>query len=303
MELHHLRYFEAVVRHGHVTRAAQELHIAQPSLSKQIQVLEAELGVALFNRVGRRLELTDAGELLLPYVRRILRDVADAKEALQQRADLQHGHVSIGAPPTVGTHLLPQALSDFNGRYRQIKLELHEAGGSELASLLNEGTVDLAVVPLPVADVASVRLFTEELVIAVGPEHPLALNEHISAVDLADEEFILFPPGYELRDRTIQLCRTAGFEPRVVLDGAEMDTVLRCAAVGLGVAVVPRLALDGVEGLRGISVRDIRLERTLGLIRHPERQLSPAVAALHDFLVERLQLPDEKAIPGVRDAS
>ncbi len=289
MELHHLRYFEAVARHGHVTQAARELHIAQPSLSKQIQVLEAELGVALFNRVGRRIELTDAGELLLPYARRILRAVADAREALHERANLEHGRVSIGAPPTVGTHLLPQALADFNQRYRNIELELHEAGGSSLVQLLAEGAVDLAVVPLPVAGVEVAELFTEELVVAVRPEHPLASQMPVVARDLEAEGFVLFPVGYELRDRTLQLCRNAGFEPRIVLDGAEMDTVLRLAAVGLGIAVVPRLALEGVEALVGVSIQDARLNRTLGLIWHPERHLSPAATALHGFLLERLR--------------
>ncbi len=290
MELHHLRYFEAVARHGHVTRAAKELHIAQPSLSKQIQTLEADLGVALFNRVGRRIEVTDAGALLLPYARRVLRDVADARAALQQRADLAHGRVSIGAPPTVGTHLLPQALADFNAQYQGIELELHEAGGSRLVALLAEGTVDLAVVPLPVANVSVAELLTEELVIAVGPNHRLAQQLEVAANELADEGFILFPVGYELRDRTLQLCRQAGFEPRIVLDGAEMDTVLRLAAVGLGIALVPQLALQGVPELTGIHVRDLRVARTLGLIWHQERQLSPAAAALQQFLIHRLQL-------------
>ncbi len=289
MELHHLRYFEAVARHGHVTQASRELHIAQPSLSKQIQVLEAELGVALFNRVGRRIELTDAGELLLPYARRILRVVEDARAALQERANLEHGHVSVGAPPTVGTQLLPQALADFNQRYRSIELELHEAGGSSLVQLLAEGAVDLAVVPLPVAGVEVAELFTEELVVVVRPEHPLASQKRVVARDLETEGFVLFPVGYELRDRTLQLCRNAGFEPRIVLDGAEMDTVLRLAAVGLGVAVVPRLALEGVEALVGVSIQDARLVRTLGLIWHPERHLSPAATALRSFLLERLR--------------
>lgn len=291
MELHHLRYFEAVARHGHVTRAAQELHIAQPSLSKQIQALEAELGVALFHRVGRRIELTDAGALLLPYARRILHDVEEARMILRQRADLAHGHVSLGAPPTVGTQLLPAALAAFNERYRGIELELHEMGAGRLIRLLNEGGVDLAVVSVPVPDVAATELFTEELVIAVAQNHRLAQQREIDAAELADENFILFPEGYELRDRTLQFCRTAGFEPRIVVDGGAMDTVLRFAAVGLGVALTPRLALDGAEGLVGLTVRDAHLARTLGLIRHEQRTLSPAAAALHRFLLERLR-PD-----------
>jgi LysR family transcriptional regulator, transcription activator of glutamate synthase operon len=299
MELHHLRYFEAVARHGHVTRAARELHIAQPSLSKQIQVLEAELGVALFNRVGRRIELTDAGQLLLPYARRVMRDVAEARAALQQLSDLTSGRVSLGASPTVGTHLLPQALADFNQRYGGIELELHEAGVGSLIALVNEGTVDLAVVSLSmvvdVEKIACTKLLTEDLVLAVAQHHPLASATELRAAELAKTGFILFPVGYELRDRTMQLCRAGGFTPRIVLDGAEMDTVLRFAAAGLGVALVPRLALRGAEGLVGVAVCDVPLTRTLGLIVHRERTLSPAALALQSFLLERLATPESRS--------
>ena len=302
MELHHLRYFEAVARHAHVTRASRELHIAQPSLSKQIQVLEADLGVALFNRVGRRIELTDAGLLLLPYARRVLRDVAEARAALQQLSDLTRGHVSLGASPTVGTHLLPQALADFNQRYSGIELELHEAGVGRLITLLDEGTVDLAVVSVAlVADVEKIvytELLTEDLVLAVAEHHPLARAAGVRAADLAEQGFILFPPGYELRDRTLHLCRAGGFVPRVVLDGAEMDTVLRFAAAGMGIALVPRLALDGADGLVGVAVADAPMTRTLGLVAHRERTLPPAALALQSFLLERLQSRPETRIAG-----
>ena len=289
MELRHLRYFEAIARHQHVTRAARELHIAQPSLSKQLRALETELGVALFSRVGRRLEITDAGELLLPYARRILREVADAEQMFQQRAALDVGRVSIGSPPTVGTHLLPRALADFNGRYRGIQLELHEAGAGRLLQLLAQGTVDLAVVSLPVDDVACAELFSEELVVAVSEQHPLAERKTIRGAELAEHDFILFPQGYELRERTLAFCRAAGFEPRIVLDGGEMDTVLRFAAVGLGVTIVPQLALEGTEGLVAIRISDVSLARTLGLIWRRERDLSPAATALRQFLIARLR--------------
>lgn len=293
MELHHLRYFEAVARHGHVTRAAQELHIAQPSLSKQIQVLEAELGVKLFDRVGRRLELTEAGQLLVPYARRVLNDVAEARTALVRLNDLSHGHVSIGASPTVGTRLLPQALAEFAQQHSGIELELHEAGAERLVTLLEEGSVQLAVVSLALVAQQSrlqhAKLFTEDLVLAVAPDHSLAQKQSARAVELRDERFILFPTGYELRALTFHLCQVGGFQPRIAIDGAEMDSVLRFAAAGLGIALVPRLALEGAEGLTGVPVRDVQLTRTLGLVWHSERQLSPAARALQTFLLEHLQ--------------
>jgi LysR family transcriptional regulator, transcription activator of glutamate synthase operon len=288
VELHHLRYFEAIARHGHVTRAARELHLAQPSLSKQLRLLEAELGVALFDRVGRRLELTEAGRLFLPYARRVLAEVAAAREAMEQYQNAQHGRVAIGAPPTVGTQLLPAALAAFNRRFPGVELEQATGAGLLQLELLHDGSVHLAVVSVPVAGVACAELFTEDLVLAAGVEHRLSTRDMVAARELVDEPFILFPVGYELRERTLQLCRGAGFEPRVVLDGAEMDTVLRCAAAGLGVAIVPRLALAGAEGLAGLRIEE-PLTRTLGLVWHPERQLPPAAAALREFLLDRLR--------------
>jgi DNA-binding transcriptional LysR family regulator len=288
MELHHLRYFEAVARQGHVTRAARELHIAQPSLSKQIQALEAELGVALFDRVGRRVELTAAGRLLLPYARRALREVADARTALRQWSSLEHGQIALGAPPTVGAHLLPQALAEFHQRYPMLELSLREMGAERLAALLDEGSIDLAVVSVALPAFASAELFSEDLVVAVAQDHPLAQRQSVRGVELAEEHFILFPEGYELRSRTFQLCRAAGFEPQVVLDGGETDTVVRLVAAGLGVALVPRLALKGSVGIVGLNVNDSELRRTLRLIWHPERSLSPAAEALRVFLIERL---------------
>jgi LysR family transcriptional activator of glutamate synthase operon len=289
MELHHLRYFEAVARYGHVTRAAAELHIAQPSLSKQIQALEAELGVQLFDRVGRRLELTEAGRLLLPYARRVLGEVAHAYDALQQWGDLERGRVAIGAPPTVGAHMLPRALAEFSRRHGRIKLQLHEMGASRLATLLAEGGVDLAVISAALPALAGVELFTEDLVVAVAPDHPFAGRAELRSAELAGERFVLFPEGYELRARTLELCRSGGFVPQVALDGGETDTVVRLVGAGLGIALVPQLALEGMEGIVGLRVADVDLRRTLRLVWHPERRLSPAAEALRVFLIERLR--------------
>ncbi|ABX06090.1 MAG TPA: LysR family transcriptional regulator [Herpetosiphon sp.] len=286
MELSQLRYFEAVARLGNVTKAAHEQHIAQPSLSKALRALEQELGVHLFDRVGRGVELSDAGKLLLPYARRVLAELQAARHALQSRADLTVGHVSLGVTPTVGTRLIPQALAAFNRRYRGIQLELHEAGASELVELLNAGVVDLAIVSALVHGVESTTLMSEPLVVAVGLQHRFAQRQSIAANELRDEGFILFPQGYELRNYTLQLCEQAGFAPRIVLDGGEMDTVVSLVAAGLGVAVVPQLAIDQRMGLHALMIDAGGLQRTLRLIRHSQRQPSPAAAALHRVLHE-----------------
>lgn len=291
MELRHLRYFEAVARHSHVTRAAAELHIAQPALSKQISQLEQELGVALFDRIGRNVRLTEAGEALLPHVHAILTQVEAARAEMSERVGLRRGRASVGTPPTVGTQLLPQALAAFNRSYPGIELRLHEAGIQTLLELLETGLADVAVVTLPVSDpsLTVVPLFSEDLVIAVGRGHRLADRGSIVLNELQDEPWLLSPENYELREAALNACRRAGFTPHVVLDGGEMDTMLRLVAAGMGVALVPRLAIQGLVDLAVLRVSDQHLQRSLGIVWRGDRTASPAARALREFLVEQLR--------------
>jgi LysR family transcriptional activator of glutamate synthase operon len=290
MELRHLRYFEAVARHSHVTRAAAELHIAQPALSKQISQLEAELGVALFDRVGRNVRLTEAGEALLPHARSVMAQVEAARAEMAERIGLSKGRATVGTPPTVGIQLLPAVLADFSRRYPGIELRLHEAGVQTLLDLLETGLTDVAIVTLPVEDTALTvtHLFTEEMVVAVWRGHRLAGEQHVKLCDLADERWVLSPDNYELREATLTACQQAGFTPNVVLDGGETDTLLRFVAAGIGIALVPRLAVLSTPDLVTLHVCDQQLHRSLGLVWRSDRIASPAARAMREFLVDRL---------------
>ncbi|MBP1468480.1 LysR family transcriptional regulator [Candidatus Chloroploca sp. M-50] len=291
MELRHLRYFEAVARYSHVTRAAAELHIAQPALSKQISQLEQELGVALFDRVGRNVRLTEAGEALLPHARAVMAQVESARAEMAERIGLRRGRASVGTPPTVGTQLLPRVLAAFNRHYPGIELRLHEAGVQTLFDLLEAGLTDVGIVTLPVEDehLTVVPLFTEEMVIVVCRDHPLAAQGMAQIADFQDASWVLSPENYELREATLTACQKAGFTPRVVLDGGETDTLLRFVAAGIGIALVPRLAVQETSEVMVLRVTDQKLERTLGLVWRGDRVASPAARALRDFLVAQLK--------------
>jgi DNA-binding transcriptional LysR family regulator len=293
MELRHLRYFEAVARYSHVTRAAAELHIAQPALSKQISQLEHELGVALFDRVGRNVQLTEAGESLLPHARAVMAQVEAARAEMAERIGLRKGRATVGAPPTVGTQLLPAALATFNKRYPGIELRLHESGVQTLLDLLETGLTDVAVVTLPVDDenLTVVPIFTEEMVVAVWRGHHLAERSEVAISELRGEPWVLSPENYELREAALVACERAGFTPRVVLDGGETDTLLHFVAAGMGVALVPRLAVQGASGLVALPVSDQKLQRSLGVVWRGDRVASPAARALREFLVEELRRP------------
>lgn len=288
MQLHQLEYFLAVARHLHFTRAAEELHVAQPSVSQQIRKLEDELGAPLFHRMKRGVALTPAGETLLPWARRALADVEQARAEVQELAGLRRGRLAVGATPSVSTTLLPRALALFHAEHPGVSLTLREAGSGNLIRHLEQGELDLAVIirrrhPA----LQTIPFLEEELVLAVPPAHELAERDSVEIGELRDVPLVMFREGYDLREATLAACRRAGFEPRMVLDGGEMDSVLRLVAAGLGVAVVPSMVIESDGPLRGVRLTGPTLTRTLALAHRRDRPLSRAARELAG-LVRRL---------------
>ena len=289
MELRHLRYFAAVAEKLNFSRAAEALHVAQPAISQQIRLLEKELGVRLFDRVGGKVSLTQAGAALLPHALRILQAVETARQAVGELGSLTRGTTSLGAPPTVSGELLPGLLTGFRQRHPGLEVTLREAGTETLLKLIEDGLLDLAVVVVdrlpPVVE--HQPFLSEHYVLAVSASHRLAEAGAVRLADLAGEPFILFPESYKLREVTLTACRAAGFEPRVALDGGAMQSALEFVASGLGVALVPELALRRARGIRGLAIADQDLRRSLGVVWRKGHYLTPAARALRDFLAER----------------
>src|SRR5205809_1154349 len=179
MEVHQLAYFESVSRHLHFTRAAEELNVAQPVVSQEVRKLEDELGTPLFHRMKRNVALTEAGTLFLRHTRAILQQLEEARVEVQELSGLRKGSLAVGAPPSVGTHLLPKALAAFSRKHPGISLTFREAGSRTLVKLLEDGELDLAVVIQPIRHPAleTLPLLEEELLLAVPRGHPLA-NGH-----------------------------------------------------------------------------------------------------------------------------
>jgi DNA-binding transcriptional LysR family regulator len=287
MELRHLLYFTTVAQRLNFSRAADDLHVAQPAISQQIKVLERELGVQLFDRVGGKVALTEAGEALLPHANRILAAVEVARHEVTELGTLTRGTASLGAPPTVSGQLLPGLLARFKRTYPGLEVTLREAGTERLLKLVEGGELDLAIVVtdrLP-AVVEQQPFLKEHYVLAVSAHHPLAGARGVRLADLAGEPFILFPDSYKLREVTLAACRAAGFEPKVALDGGAMQSALEFVAAGLGVALVPELALRRARGVRGVPIADQNLARNLGVVWRKGHYLSPTARALRDFLV------------------
>src|SRR5438105_5022443 len=299
MEIHQLAYFESVSRHLHFTRAAEELHVAQPSVSQQIRKLESELGAPLFHRMKRHVALTEAGKTFLPHARAVLQRLAEARVEVQELSGLHKGTLAVGAPPSVGTHLLPRALATFSQRHPGITLTFREAGSRTLVSLLENGELDLAVVIQPIRHPAleTLPLIEEELRLAVPRKHVLASGRRrVRLAQLRDESFVLLREGaYDLRDQTLAACRRAGFEPTVALDGGEMDSMLRFVAAGIGVAILPEMVLADIDRRDGpVAVRHVqpRLTRSLVLARRRDRYFSAAAREFASMLEDAARLRD-----------
>ena len=291
MEVHQLAYFESVSRHLHFTRAAEELHVAQPSVSQQIRKLETELGTPLFHRMKRQVALTEAGKTFLPHARAVLRRLDEARLEVQELSGLRKGTLAVGAPPSAGTHLLPRALAAFSRRHPGIALAFREAGSRTLLKLLEEGELDLAVVIQPIRHpvLETLPLLEEELLLAVPRDHSLASgSRRVPLAQLRSEPFVMLREGtYDLRDQTLSACRRAGFEPYVALDGGEMDSMLRFVAAGIGLAILPEMVVAELDADEGpVALRRLlpRLSRSLVLARRRDRYFSAAAREFFSVL-------------------
>ncbi|MFJ8134719.1 LysR family transcriptional regulator [Streptomyces sp. NPDC096013] len=293
MQFTQLQYFVAVAETRHFTRAADLVHVAQPSLSQQIKALERELGADLFLRARGNITLTDAGEALLPLARRILADADTARHEVQELAQLRSGRIRLGATPSLCTGLLPDVLRAFHDRYPGIRLLIEEGGSHDLVRELARGALDLALVVLPLPTpspaLTTVELLREDLVVVSSPEAPApGRGRTVRIADLESERLVMFRHGYDLRELTVAACRAEGFEPDFAVEGGEMDAVLGFVRAGLGVAVVPRMvATKSGRGLRVTPLARPGLHRTIALAHRSDVAPPRAARELQRMLLER----------------
>ncbi len=285
MELHQLRYFLAVARTRNFSRAAEQCHVAQPSLSQQIMKLEAELEEKLFERTKREVALTPAGEVLRAHAERVLEEVELARDGVRELRGLVRGRVTLGALPTVAPYFLPQRLRAFSAKFSDVEVVVHEDTTSQLAAAVLAKEIDVALVSLPVErpGLVAEEFFDEKLLVALPTGHALAKKKRLTLDDLECEAFILMKEGHCLAGQALQFCRLNGFAPRVSFRSAQIETVLAFVAKGWGISVVPEMAC--MRATPGVRYRALAgMTRSIGIIRREARPLSHAGRALVDFL-------------------
>ncbi len=288
MEVHQLRYAVAIARTGNFSRAAAECHVSQPSLSQQVRKLEDELGERLFERDQKRTRLTASGERFIARATRILDELAEAEREARDTKEVARGEVSVGVLPTIAPYFLPAIISSFTQRYPGVQIVIHEETTANLAALIASYEIDLAIASLPLDDDAFhlAPLFTEELLLAVAPSHPLAFKESISAADLESATFVLMKEGHCLGDQTLRFCHQSGLHPLVISRSAQVETLRGLVQAGLGISLIPKMAASQTHDSQPIyrSLEAPRPERTIAAFWNRRRPLSRAATAFLEML-------------------
>ena len=244
MEMHQLRYVVAVARTGNFSRAAEQCHVSQPSLSQQIQKLEAELGGRLFDRMKREAKPTPQGEAFLRHAVRVLEEVDAARREAKDATDLLSGTVAIGVLPTIAPYLLPGVMSGFTENFPGVEVIIQEDTTAHLIKLLLAYEIDFALASQPIQDPRlEVReLFAEELLLALPPGHPLTRKRTVCVADLEKERFIVMKEGHCLGDQVLQFCTRRDLRANISFRSTQLETIQSLVRAGFGVSFVPAMA-------------------------------------------------------------
>ncbi|GAA1400096.1 LysR substrate-binding domain-containing protein [Pseudonocardia kongjuensis] len=302
--LQQLMYFVALADVRSFTRAADQVGVAQPTLSRSLRALEQELGAPLINR-GSVVTLTPAGEVVLPLARRMLADSDMVRTTVAEMVGLRSGRVRVGATPSLCIGVLSDVLRVFHARHPEIHVELAEDGSQPLETSLVRNELDIALVIVPPDGVDpalhSAPLLRERLSVASPrARRPLTARRTISVPELAKHDLVMVRKGYDLREVTLRAYAVAGVTPRIAVEGGQMDAVLRMVEAGTGVAVVPDLVFIGRPRLRR-TVLTPALHRTVALARRVDIAPTPAVTAFADILLEHMSDTSASLRSGAND--
>ncbi|SEM77605.1 LysR family transcriptional regulator [Paenibacillus sp. OV219] len=244
MEFRQLQYVIQIAKEKNFSRAAEKLHIAQPSLSQQLSKLEKEIGVLLFRRTTNSVELTHAGSVFVKKAQGILDNIEQLKQELDDLAHMRKGKLVVGSLSITGSHVLPIVLPIFAEQYPEIEIVLVEDTPSKLEQLTASGQTDLSLLALPLFEPSLewVPIIEEEIVLAVPPEHHLAKkSEPIRIESLRNEPFIVLKKGQGFRQNALEICEKAGFEPRIVFESTNIETIQSLVAAGMGITFIPKM--------------------------------------------------------------
>ncbi|CAM4263071.1 LysR family transcriptional regulator [Bacillus luti] len=288
IELRQLNYFLAVSKELHFTKAAEKLNISQPSLSQQIRALEHELGMPLFDRIGKKISLTEAGKILLLHTKTIFREIEQARSAIQDLNGLQHGSLTIGSLLTVVNYLLPPAILNFNKLYPNIELSVLGLRTGDIREKLLQNELDIGITFLPVQnkEIVSIPLYKSELTLVVPTGHTLTERSHISIVELQDYPLILLPKNFFLTELITSHCQQFDFTPKPILEISTMESLIQMVSKGMGITVLPKPYIDFLQktNIQALKIKDPTPTIDIGLIYRKDKYMCAATRAFIEQL-------------------
>ena len=284
MNLHHLAIFHTIAETGSMSACAERMHISQPAISRQLKDFEKRIGVVLFERMPRGMQLTQAGAVLRDYATRLFQIERTAQAAVKELADARHGQLSIGASNTIGTYILPRLLALFRQRHPAIQISMF-VGNTEQVS---QGVADMRFMlgfiegPLHVADLHAERFRDDEIVPVVAPDHPLAGKKRLGANDFSGQPLLMRERGSGTRELIETTLGRQGIRPGSVVEFGNSEAIKQAAIHGGGIAWLPRVSMpreleDG--SLVPLPARNLTIRRTLSLIRRPSGYTGPITGA------------------------
>ncbi|MBS9434696.1 transcriptional regulator CynR [Photorhabdus hainanensis] len=288
MLLRHINYFLAVAEHHSFTRAATALHVSQPALSQQIKQLEETLGAQLFDRTGRAMRLTDAGEVYFRYARRALQDLEEGKRAIHDVADLSRGSLRVAVTPTFTTYLIGPLVKSFHNLYPNITLTVREMSQERIEELLVDDELDVGIAfdEIHSPDIDAQRLLVETLALVVGKEHPLAKCRTMSLKALNNESLVLLTSEFATRKQIDRYCRQNDICPRVLMEANSLSAVIEIIRhTSLATLLPAKIACDREE-LVSIVLTPSLLQRTAVLMQRKGAYQTAAARAFIELALE-----------------
>jgi len=286
MDISNLQAFVAVATTGSFSRAAGQLCLTQPAVSKRITTLEEQLGTRLFDRIGRRITLTEAGHTLRPRAEHILAEMEDSRRAIANLKQTIAGRLSIGTSHHIGLHRLPPVLRTFSSAHPGVELDLHFMDSEAACRAVEQGELELGIVTLPPNPspvLHALPVWDDPLDIVVSHDHLLAAEKQPGITDLARHTAILPARGTYTRELLEQAITPLNINLHVGLSTNYLETIKMMVSVGLGWSVLPR-TMVGKE-ICTLSITGFQLQRTLGVVTHTARTQSNATRALVEQLL------------------
>lgn len=283
-----LRTFITAAELGSFSLAADQLYLTQPAVSKRVAALEDELGAPLFDRIGRRITLTEAGRELLPRAKTILNEIEDSRRLITNLSGMVGGRLSIGTSHHIGLHRLPPVLRSYSARYPDVELDLHFMDSEAACRAVLAGDLELGIVTLPpdpIEDLESEIIWPDPLSIVAGFDHPLASHTRVSLQDLANYPAILPAHGTYTRELLEQAFEPKGLDLVVGMTTNYLETIKMMVSVGLGWSILPQTMLN--EELLALKVKGISICRQLGIVHHCKHTNSNAAKVIIKTLREQ----------------